>query len=67
MHGIINTQVHPIELAYQKQITDEDFIKIKTRTRRPCGDENFYEEIKVKFGKELKPKRVGRPNLAKPK
>ncbi len=36
-----------------------EVIKEKIRTGRQCGDDLFYEHIKLKFGKDLKPKKVG--------
>jgi putative transposase len=42
-----------------------EVIKEKTRTGRPCGDDLFYEHIKLKFGKDLKPKKAGRPRKDK--
>lgn len=47
------------------EIKDIEMIREKTRTGRPCGEESFYESIKLNFGMDLKPKKVGRPKCKK--
>ena len=37
------------------------FIKEKTRTGKPCGDNNFYDKIKLLTGIDYKNKKAGRP------
>ena len=37
------------------------FIKEKTRTGKPCGDDNFYDKIKLLTGTDYKNKKAGRP------
>jgi putative transposase len=37
------------------------FIKEKTRTGKPCGDDNFYDKIKLLTGVDYKNKKAGRP------
>ena len=38
-----------------------DFIKEKTRTGKPCGDESFYDKIKEITGIDYTNKKAGRP------
>jgi putative transposase len=37
------------------------FIKEKTRTGKPCGDDEFYDKIKSLTGTDYKNKKTGRP------
>ncbi|MFH1748987.1 MAG: transposase [Planctomycetota bacterium] len=41
------------------------FLQEKTRTGRPCGNEAFVKRAESLTGRELFPKRPGRPRLAK--
>jgi len=48
-----------------KEFLQEDnntkFIQEKTRTGKPCGDESFYEKVKLLTGIDYKNKKSGRP------
>ena len=37
------------------------YIEEKTRTGKPCGDDNFYDKIKILTGIDYKNKKAGRP------
>lgn len=41
-------------------IDNIDDLRVKTRTWRPMGDENFYELDETISGRDLKPKKAGR-------
>ncbi len=43
---------------------EQRFLQEKTRTGRPCGDEAFVKQAERLTGRELLPKRPGRPRLA---
>jgi len=48
--------------AFLDESTDQiDEIRQKTRTGRPCGDAQFYMAIREVIGRDLQPKRAGRP------
>jgi hypothetical protein len=47
------------------QPQDIEIIREKTRTGRPCGDDDFYDRIEFQFGKDLRPKAPGRPKKVK--
>jgi len=53
-------------IADWKDFLDEgtdkiDEIRQKTRTGRPCGDTQFYTAIREIIGRDLQPKKAGRP------
>jgi putative transposase len=56
----------PIEMIddYRKFLEvegqDESMLRERTRTGRPYGDEQFYDAIEAKTGKDLRPKKAGR-------
>ena len=41
--------------------TNDKIIQEKTRTGKPCGDEDFYDKIKLLTGIDYKNKKAGRP------
>ena len=45
--------------------TNDEIIQEKTRTGKPCGDENFYDQIKLLTGIDYKNKKAGRPKKEK--
>ncbi|SFV67582.1 hypothetical protein MNB_SM-4-720 [hydrothermal vent metagenome] len=46
---------------FLQEDTQSNFIKEKTRTGKPCGDDNFYDEIESLTGIDYKSKKAGRP------
>ena len=58
------------DIADWKTFLDEtadqiDEIRQKTRTGRPCGDTQFYNAIREISGRDLRPKKAGRPGKTK--
>lgn len=45
--------------------SNDKIIEEKTRTGKPCGDEEFYEKIKLLTGVDYKNKKAGRPKKDK--
>ena len=55
-------------LNYREFLLQDTKIKLleeKTRTGKPCGDEKFYEQIKLITGNDYKNKKAGRPKKDK--
>jgi len=46
---------------FLEETTNDKIIEEKTRTGKPCGDEDFYDKIKVLTGVDYKNKKAGRP------
>ena len=45
--------------------TQTKLLEEKTRTGKPCGDDNFYDKIKILTGIDYKNKKAGRPKKEK--
>jgi len=46
---------------FLQEDTQSKFIKEKTRTGKPCGSDDFYDEIESLTGIDYKSKKAGRP------
>ena len=46
---------------FLQETTQTKFIEEKTRTGKPCGNEDFYDKIKLLTGIDYKNKKAGRP------
>jgi putative transposase len=46
---------------FLQEDTNSKIIQEKTRTGKPCGDDNFYDKIKLLTGVDYKNKKAGRP------
>ncbi len=46
---------------FLEENTQTKLLKEKTRTGKPCGDDSFYDKIKVVTGIDYKNKKAGRP------
>ena len=46
---------------FLNETTNDKIIQEKTRTGKPCGDEKFYDKIKLLTGVDYKNKKAGRP------
>ena len=46
---------------FLQENTQAKFIKEKTRTGKPCGDDNFYDKIKSLTDIDYRNKKAGRP------
>ena len=50
---------------FLQENTQTKLLKEKTRTGKPCGDDNFYDKIKILTGIDYKNKKAGRPKKEK--
>jgi len=50
---------------FLEENTQTKLLKEKTRTGKPCGDDNFYDKIKIVTGIDYKNKKAGRPKKEK--
>jgi len=59
-HSIINN-IENYKEFLQTNNKQEKIIEEKTRTGKPCGDDDFYDKIKSLTGIDYKNKKAGRP------
>jgi putative transposase len=60
-HNLLN-DIDNYKEFIKLNVIDIDILREKTRTGRPYGSDEFYEFIKVGYGKDVKPRKPGPKN-----